>query len=112
MCEPFFTQTTRFRDLYGELPDAFSEMELIDTAILPAELSLQEFHSFVLNHDLVWMSEGAFIATDFLYAYLLNDGDIEEELRAMFDRTFGTYEHRLTASFSGLSFSVFASSHC
>jgi hypothetical protein len=56
MCEPFFTQTRRFQEYHGDLPDAFSEMELIDTVVLPAELSLKEFHSFALNHDLDWTS--------------------------------------------------------
>jgi hypothetical protein len=111
MCERFFTQTTRFRDLHGDLPvDAFSEMELIDMAVLPAELSLQEFHSFALSHDLVWMNEGAFIATDFNYDYIIN-GKVNDEYRAMYNRTLGTYECCFTACFSDMTFSVFASSH-
>jgi hypothetical protein len=106
MCERVFTQTTRYRDIHGDLPDTFSEMELIDTAVLPAELSLEEFHSFALKHDLVWMSEGAFIATDFPFDYIFKDYS-----RAMYDRTLGTYKCHLTARFSDMSFTVFASSH-
>jgi hypothetical protein len=110
MCERFFTQTTRFPDLHGNLPDAFSEMELIDTVVLPAELSLQEFHSFALKYDLIWMSEGAFIATDFPFRYIFKNGPMTEEFRAMYNRTLGTYEYYLTIRFSAMSFSVFAAS--
>ena len=112
MCERFFTQTTRFRYLHGDLPDGFSEMELIATVVLPGadELSLQEFHSFASTHDLVWMSEGAFIATDFDYSYIIN-GIITDEFRARFDRTLGTYISNFTACFSDMTFTVFASSH-
>jgi hypothetical protein len=110
MCERFFTQTTRFRDLHGDLPDAFSEMELIDSVVLPPELSLQEFHSFASKHDLVWMSEGAFIATDFPFHYIFN-GRGTDEFRAMYNRTLGTYECLLTACFSDMTFTLFASSH-
>jgi hypothetical protein len=93
MCERFFTQSTRYRDIHGSLHDAFSEMELIDTAVLPAELSLQEFHSFASKHDLVWMSEGAFIATYFNSIF------------------HSTYECGLTTRISDMTFSVFAASH-
>jgi hypothetical protein len=106
MCETFFTQTTRFQDYYGDLPymRLFSEVEQID-AFLPAELSLQEFHSFAVKHDVVWMSEGAFITTDFPYGNMNSSFDTSY-VRDM----LGRYEHYLTASFSGRSFSVFASS--
>jgi hypothetical protein len=97
MCERFFTQTTRLRDLYGNLPDAFSEMQLIDSAVLPAELSLQEFHSFALKHDMVWMSEGAFITANFPSQYIFRNG--------------GTYEFYLNACFSDMTFCVFAASY-
>jgi hypothetical protein len=111
MCERFFTQTTRFRDLHGDLSDAFSEMQLIDTVVLPEELSLQEFHSFASKYDLIWMSEGAFITTGNIVRFVFKDGPVTEESVALYSRTLGTYQYYLTANFSGMNFSVCAASH-